>query len=111
MLTNEQINDAVKDVLPDVLAGLKKQVTEQALYQAQQAMTAAVNKSVTEWVIENLVPEIHASLTESKDGLIAFAPRMAESVTMALSDAIVETLKKKLENQWERKKIFEALIA
>ena len=111
MLTEDQINEAVKDVLPNVLAGLKKQVTEQALYAAQQTMVTEVNKAVTSWVIESLVPEIHASLAQSKDGLIAAVPRMAEGITAALSESLLSTLTKKLENTWERKKIFEALIS
>ena len=111
MLTEDQINEAVKDVLPNVLAGLKKQVTEQALYAAQQTMVTEVNKAVTSWVIENLVPEIHASLAQSKDGLIAAVPRMAEGITAALSESLLSTLTKKLENTWERKKIFGALIS
>lgn len=111
MLTQEQITDAVQDALPNVLAGLKKQIQEQALYSAQQTMVTEVNKAVTAWIVENLVPEIHSTLAASKDGLIGMVPTIAEGITGALAKSMNETIAKKLENSWERKKIFEALIS
>lgn len=111
MLTQEQIESAVQSALPDVLSGLRKEITESALYQAKQTIYAEVNKAITEWVKENVVPDVLTALAESKQGLAAAAVAMAASLTEALGESMRVTVTKKLESSWERKKIFEALIA
>jgi len=110
MLTQEQINEAVADAMPNVLAGLKREISENAIYTAKQAAWSAVQAAVTKWINENLVPEILTALAESKDGLVASAPLLAQSVNDAMVEAFQDTVKKKLESSWERKKLFEALL-
>lgn len=110
MLTEDQISQAVADVLPNVLAGFKSELSESILREARGQAVALVNKAVTDWVASELVPEIKAALVESKQGLIATAPKLAESLTEAMVAAFSESVKKKLETSWERKKIFEALL-
>lgn len=111
MLTTEQVNEAIADCLPNVLAGLRNEIQERALSEAKRVAIAEVNAVVVEWVKKNVVPEVHKTLTESKDGLVAMADDMAAGITQALADALTDQLKQKLKNSWERKKIFEALIA
>jgi hypothetical protein len=111
MLTQDQISEAVAEVLPSVLRGFKSELQESILRQARDQAVAQVNKAVTEWVTSELVPEIKLALVESKDGLIAAAPKLAESLTEAMVSAFSETVKNKLETSWERKKIFEALLS
>jgi hypothetical protein len=110
MLTQEQINEAVTSAMPDILAGLRKEIAETALYQAKQAAHAAVSKAVSDWITENLVPEILKALVEGKDGLVGMAPMLAQSMTAEMTSAFTDSIKKKLENSWDRKKIFEALM-
>jgi hypothetical protein len=109
-LTQEQISQAVASAMPDVLAGLRKEIAESALAHAKAAAHDAVRKAVGEWVVAELIPDINKALIESKAGLTAFAPKLAEELTGALSAACAETLKKKLENSWERQAIFKALL-
>lgn len=111
MLTQEQINEAVSGAMPDILAGLRKEIAETAIYQAKQTANAAVSKAVSDWVVENLVPEILKTLTDNKDGLLAMAPTLAHNMTTAMSVAFLDSITKKLETSWERKKIFEALLS
>ena len=110
MLTQEQIQSAVADAMPDVLAGLRKQVAEQALLQAQRAAADEVQKAVVEWVRVELIPEVHLTLAQNKSSLVSIAPTIASHIGEALSVALMENIKKKLESSWERKKIFEALL-
>lgn len=110
MLTQDQINQAVSEAMPDILAGLKREISENAIATAKQAALIAVQAAVTKWINENLVPDIIATLVESKDGLIASAPLLAQSVNAAMIEAFTDTVKKKLETSWERKKLFEALL-
>ena len=111
MLTQDQINQAVSDALPDVLSGLRKEISETALYHARNSVHAAVTKAVGEWVEAELVPAIRATLAAEKDGLVAVAPEVAVGITAELNKALLANLKEKLEKSWERKKIFEALLA
>lgn len=110
MLTQDQINQAVSEAMPDILAGLKREISENAIYTAKQAAWSAVQAAVTKWINENLVPDIITVLSESKDGLIASAPLFAQSINNAMLEAFADTVKKKLETSWERKKLFEALL-
>lgn len=110
MLTQEQINEAVQDAMPDILAGLRKEIAENAVYQAKQSAFSAVQKAVTEWINEHLLPEILQSLMDNKDGLVAMVPSLAQSMTVAMQAAFIDSITKKLESSWERKKIFEALL-
>ena len=111
MLTQDQINQAISDAVPDVLAGLRKEISETALHHARNSVQAAVTKAVGEWVEAELVPAIRTTLAAEKDGLIAIAPEIAAGITAELNRALLATIKEKLEKSWERKKIFEALLA
>lgn len=111
MLSQDQINQAVSDAMPNVLAGLRKEISETALYHARDSVRAAVAKAVGEWVEAELVPAIRTTLAAEKDGLIAIAPEIAAGITAELNKTLLAHIKAKLETSWERKKIFEALLA
>lgn len=111
MLTQEQIQAAIAEAMPDVLSGLRKQVAEQALRQAKDAAAIEVQNAVVEWVKAELLPEVQLTLAQNKAALVSIAPSIASGIAESLSVALMETIKKKLESSWERKKIFDALIA
>lgn len=111
MLTQEQINQAVSDALPDVLRGLREQIKESALNTAKYAMHDEITAQVKEWISKELTPEILRVLTEEKEGLIGIAPVFAAKIIESLTEGMVDSVQKKLENSWERKKIFEALFS
>lgn len=110
MLTQEQIQQAVSDAMPDVLAGLKKEIQESAVMQAKNAVHAAVTTAVSDWITKEFVPEIKETLMREKDGLLAVVPEIGAGIAEQLQASLLDSLKKKLENTWERKKIFEAII-
>lgn len=111
MLTQEQINESVQDAMPDILAGLRKEIGETAIYHAKLTAQDAVQKAVSGWIVDNLVPEILRTLVESKDSLVALAPMFAQSMAAEMQKSFAETISKKLETSWDRKKIFEALLS
>lgn len=110
LLTPEQIEEAVSSTVPSVLAGLRKEISERALNSARETALAAINKAVSDWCITELVPEIHRTLAESKDGLVSMVPTMASGVIQAITDAMADSIKKKLETSWQRQQIFKALL-
>lgn len=111
MLTQEQINEAVQGAMPDIMAGLRKEIAESAVFHAKQAAFDAVQKAVNGWITENLVPEILTVLCDNKAGLISAAPKLAEGMVDAMNKAFIDSITKKLESSWERKRVFEALLA
>lgn len=111
MLTAEQIEQAVSDALPNVLNGLRREIQETALAQARQTALNFISKAVQDWCQQNLIPSVHATLAESKDGLIAMGPLLAEKTSALLVESITKDLSEKLSKSWERKKIMEALFA
>lgn len=111
MISNEEVQNIAADVLPNVLRGLRREIEESALREAKQAAQREVTATVEAFVKQEIVPEIHKALTESRDGLIAMAPVLAASISESLAEALKASIAKKLETSWERKKLFEALIA
>lgn len=110
MLTNDDVQKVADEVLPNVLRGLRRELEEQGLRQAKEVAQAAIGKAVQEFVTTEILPAVHVALAESKDGLIAMAPQLATQITEQLSKALRDSLQKKLESGWERKKLFEAII-
>jgi len=110
MLTQDQINEAVQASVPNILSGLRREIEERMVREAMQVATAEVQKAVAEWVKVNLIPSVEKALTESKDGLVATGPVMAKAMTDQIGVALAQTVQKKLESSWERKKLFEALV-
>lgn len=110
MLTEEQIQQVASEALPNVLAGLRREIQENALYHAKETAKKAVSDAVQEFITKEIVPEVHAALIESKDGIIAIAPALAKEMGEMLASALAASLAKKLETSWDRKKIFEAII-
>ena len=107
MKTAEEL---IQLALPSVLEGLKKELTQTIDWQIKQDATKVVSDHITNWIKENVLPEVSKQLVESKEGLIALGATIGPGVVEAVSAAYLESLKKKLENSWERTKIFESLF-
>lgn len=109
-LTKEQIDSVVASAMPDMLTALRNEFKEQALYTARSALNEEVHKAVREWVLAEIIPEIRTALAESKAGIVATVPQLAETLVTVLSGALAEQLKKNLEQSYNRNKIMEALF-
>ena len=55
------------------------------------------------------MPEIIKELVESKQGLIAVGAKLAPALVEELVKSMADAFKKKMEQSWERKKVFEAI--
>lgn len=108
--TKDQVEAALQAALPSIVEGLKKEITQTVSWEVKNSVTKQVVDTVTSWVQAEIVPEIHRILTEEKEGLISLAPTIGKEVVTQLSTALQEQLTKKLEQSWDRQKIFEALF-
>ena len=110
MLTQAQIEETISSAVPDILKGLQEEIKGVALTQAKESVRMAVASEITAWIKQELVPSLLITLSNEREGLIALAPAIAKDISLHLQESIKDTLKKKLENSWERKKIFGALF-
>jgi predicted N-formylglutamate amidohydrolase len=110
MYSQEQINDLLEAAKPSIIEGLKKEIKQSITYQMQEAAAKAVREHTTNWITENVIPEITKELVESKEGLVALGAKLAPVLLDSLTESFADTIKKKMESSWERKKVFEALL-
>lgn len=110
MYSQEQINELLEAAKPSIIEGLKKEIQQTVTYQMQEAAAKAVREHTTQWINENVIPEITAQLVESKDGLISLGAKLAPMLLDSMTESFAGAIKKKMESSWERKKIFESLL-
>lgn len=104
-------DELVELALPSVLEGIRKELVQTIDWQVKEDAAKIVSAHVTAYIQENVLPEITRQLVESKDGLIALGGALGPAVIAAMTDALMEELKKNLQGSWDRKKIFDAMFA
>lgn len=109
-LDEQTINEIVSNLKPSIMEGVKNELQSSISHQVKQTILNQIGEYCKTWVQENIIPEIEKELIESKDGLIKIGTSVSEEITEEIAISMAATIKKKLENSWDRKKIFEALI-
>ena len=110
MITQEEIDRAIKASIPDIVSGLKDKMTKNLIQDAYEIAANAVKKEVDSFVADELCKSLRASLIESKDGLIKLGADLSAKYTEMIFASLVDDLKKKLENSYNRSKILDALF-
>ncbi len=110
MINQQMMDELLEAAKPSIIEGLKKELSQSISWEAKQTMQKQVVEHVSAWVQENVLPEITAQLVESREGIISVGPEMARLLVEQLAQGFADTIAKKMESSWERKKIFEALI-
>lgn len=109
-LSDEQIKDILEELKPSIVDGLKIDLQNSINTQIDYDAREIIGQLAKNWIKEHIVPEIEKALIESKDGLVSVGINAVDELTTALARSLTDMVKQKLENNWERKKIFEALI-
>lgn len=109
-LTEEQVDALLKDAAPQVTSALISELKTCLDWNLKETAAELVRDHTTAWINENVLPEITAALVESKDGLVSLGLKVAEGAVQVTADALVQAIRKNLENNWDRKKIVEALF-
>ena len=102
------IEQLVQQSLPSMLEGLKDEIKTALIRKIEWDCTNQISKTVSDWVTENVIPEIVKELNESKEGLISVGVNLAPVMVEALTANMLESFKKKLESSYDRNKIYEA---
>jgi len=69
-----------------------------------------INKQVSEFYKAHVVPEVAEYLIDQKQVLLAGVIEGVDQVCVEIGKAFVDTAKKKMESEWDRKKLFKALF-
>lgn len=109
-LTKEQIASILDDAKPSIIAGLRDQIKEQVRWEMSPVVTKMITEEVTAFMGAEIIPVIKQQLIESKDGLISVAIELSKAIAADLAASLAGTMKKKLENSYDRQKIFKALF-
>lgn len=110
MITNEQISEMLEAAKPSIIEGFKQEIKQSITWEVKQKAASMVAEETAKWVKENIIPEIVKELVESKEGLIGVGAKLAPAMVEGLVASMTEAFKKKMEQSWERKKIFEAIF-
>lgn len=96
---------------PALVEQLKTDLMNSISWQAKETVTNVLGAEIKAWCAENLIPEIRALLTESKEGLVASIVPATEQMAAALGKAMAETMLKNLDaGSYKRDDIFKALF-
>lgn len=109
-LTPEQVQEIFESAKPDIIAGLKAEITRQASWDVTSVASTAVKAEITKFVTEEIVPEIRTLLIESKAGIISTVVPVCETISVELTKALAEEMKKKLEQSYTRAEILKTLF-
>lgn len=108
--TEEQISKMLEEATPSIVEGFKKELTDSISWDVRNTAAELVKRKTTEWVEENIFPEIEKQLIESKDGLISLAGSFGPEIVEMVTASLILQLKERLEKSWERSKILKAMF-
>ena len=111
MLSQAQLNELLEQVKPSIVEGFKKEIQSSLTYNVMQQVSTVIRGHVDQWLKENVIPDITAFLVENKEGIIKVAPALADKMCEQLTVALTTEMAARLQNQWSRKKIFQAMLS
>lgn len=109
-LSTEQISKLLEEAKPSIIAGLRDSVIQTAKWDMQATVSKLINDEITTFMKDEIIPEIHKQLVESKEGLITVAISTASTIAEELAQSMANELKTKLQQSYTRTKIFEAMF-
>lgn len=109
-LSREQMDEILDEVRPSVLQGVKDDFQRMVHQEILSGARTEISAMVKEWVKENILPEVEKELVESKEGLVSVGKKMAQEIVVEFAKKMTEDVKKRLENEWDRRKILGALF-
>lgn len=110
MLTEEQVQELIEKSLPSMINGMKAELRQSIDWQVKDQAAKIVGAAVQEWIKENIIPEIHAALVESKEGLVLLGLEFSKRAVAEIADAMANTLKTNLERSYKRSEIFKKMF-
>ena len=104
------ISAEVKSAIPAVLEKMRQNIIDKMVAEAESVAMAVVREEVRKWAIEELAPEVRAQLDAGKEGLVAQAATIAETLGKAIGASLQESAEKSLASGYVVKEIAEKLF-
>ena len=109
-LSQEQIEALIEKSMPDIKKAVVENVASRMTWSISDILAQQVKDFVTEWVKENVLPDVATQLITNKDMLVGVAVESAPKIAMLVSEAMADSIKKTLEDRFSRGKLFDALL-
>ncbi len=110
MLKQKEIDEILEKAKPSIIEGLRKEVVSAAIQNFKYSFESEIANHITKWIKEEILPEITKKLVEGKEGLISAGVKIVPSIVTAITESVTDSIKKKMEDSWDRKKILTALF-
>lgn len=109
-LSQEQIEALIEKSMPDIKKAVVENVVSRMTWSISDILAQQLKDFVTEWVKGNVLPDVATHLVTNKDMLVGVAVESAPKIAMLVSEAMADSIKKTLEDRYNRGKLFEALL-
>lgn len=109
MFTEEEIAQILEDAKDELRASLIKDMKDRLKSSVEYTLGAEVRKVVEEYVKDEIVPDLKASLIEDKPIILKAAIKSANEVGEILAVALVDDMKEKLGKDYTRRNILNAI--
>jgi len=110
MNSKELVEKALNDAIPQIVENLKKDIQSHVTWEIKEQISKNVIGAVNEWFEKEVLPEIKILLTTEKAGVLGSVPELANGINKLLADSLIETAKKKLESEYNKREVFKALF-
>ena len=109
-LSQEQIESLIEKSMPDIKKAVVENVVSRMTWSISDILAQQLKDFVTEWVKENVLPDVATHLVTNKDMLVGVAAESAPKIAILVSEAMADSIKKTLEDRFSRGKLFDALL-
>lgn len=111
MLTDEQKQEILNEAFEQVKAGVIKNAINHVDWNIKNELSTRTNELVKDWVLNELKPELVASLNENRSFLIEAAIISAETMAKSLAEGMAAAMAENLASSYSREKILKALFS
>jgi len=110
MTEKDFVEKALETAIPGVIESLKTQLVASLDYKITEAAEAQIAAYVTEWIKETLIPVIGERLVNLSETFENHAVEFCDQLAKTFFDSVTKRIKDRLESQYSREKIFDALL-
>ena len=110
MLTEAQIQQIVASATAEIEEAAKEEVKRAITDQMTRAVETCIRDSAAVFLREHVQPKIVKKLADAESAIIEAAVRVASEAGKALANGMIDDVKAKMKNSWDRKKILSAMF-
>jgi len=110
MIEKDFVEKALETAIPEVIESLKTQLVASLDYKITEAAKEQITEYVTGWIKETLIPCIGDRLVKLSESFENQAEEFCDQLAKTFFTAVTERINGRLKDQYNRGKIFDALL-